>query len=108
MKSEEVWKGWQYVNNTVIFFGSQTDPEARPTLREGAMNWAELQRDWEWAGPLLKTYWAKLTDKDLERIGGRRSNLVACLRRLYGYGEEEAEGAMASFENEVRFPGVVK
>jgi uncharacterized protein YjbJ (UPF0337 family) len=72
------------------------------------MNWAELQRDWESSGSLLKSYWAKLTPKDLERIGGRRHTLVASLQRLYGYGEEEAEGAIASFEKEVRFPGAVK
>jgi len=72
------------------------------------MNWAELQRDWESSGSLLKSYWAKLTPKDLERIRGRRDTLVASLRRLYGYGEEEAEGAIASFEKEVRFPGAVK
>ena len=34
--------------------------------------------------------------------------MVASLQRLYGYGEEEAEGAIASFEKEVRFPGAVK
>ncbi len=72
------------------------------------MNWVELQSDWEWAGPVLKTYWTKLMDRDLERIGGRRDNLVAALQRLYGYGEEEAEGAIASFEKDVRFPGAVK
>jgi uncharacterized protein YjbJ (UPF0337 family) len=72
------------------------------------MNWSELQGDWERAGCLPQTYWAKLTDKDLERIGGRRDNLVASLQRLYGYGGEEAEGAIASFEKEVRFPGAVK
>ncbi len=82
--------------------------KARSTPTEGVMNWAELQWDWEWARPLLKSYWAKLTDEDLEQIGGRRPHLVASLQRRYGYGEEEAEGAIASFEIEVRFPGAVK
>jgi uncharacterized protein YjbJ (UPF0337 family) len=73
------------------------------------MNWTELQRDWRGgAGALLKTYWPKLTDGDLERIDGRREGLAAALRRLYGYGEQEAERAIASFEKEVRFPGAVK
>jgi uncharacterized protein YjbJ (UPF0337 family) len=101
-------KGWKDANNKVRFFGSQADPEARPTPTEGAMNWAELQSDWVWASPLLKSYWTKLTDRDLERIGGRRDNLAASLQRLYGYGEEEAERAICSFEKEVRFPGAVK
>ena len=59
-------------------------------------------------GLLLKTYWTKLTDRDLERMDGRRDNLVASLQSLYSYGEEEAEGAIASFEKEVRLPGAVK
>jgi uncharacterized protein YjbJ (UPF0337 family) len=106
--SEEVWQGWKDANNKVRFFGSQADPEARPTPTEGAMNWAELQGDWNWASPLLKTYWTKLTDRDLGEIDGRRDKLAASLQRLYSYGEEEAEGAIASFEKDVRFPGAVK
>jgi uncharacterized protein YjbJ (UPF0337 family) len=106
--SEEVWKGWKDANNQVRFFGSLADPEARPTPTEGAMNWAELQRDWKGASSLLKTCWTKLTDRDLEEIDGRRDKLGATLQRLYGYGEEEAEGAIASFEKDVRFPGAMK
>jgi hypothetical protein len=72
------------------------------------MNWAELQRDWKAAASLLRTYWPELTDQDLERIDGRRDELAASLRRLYRYGEEQAERSICSFEKEVRFPGAVK
>jgi uncharacterized protein YjbJ (UPF0337 family) len=72
------------------------------------MNWAELQRDWKEASSLLKTYWTKLTDRDVERMDGRRDKLAASLRKLYGYGAEEAEWAIASFEKDVRYPGAVK
>jgi uncharacterized protein YjbJ (UPF0337 family) len=73
------------------------------------MNWAEMQRDWKGVGsPLLKTHWTKLTDEDLQRIDGCRDELAACLRKLYGILEEEAERAICSFEKEVRFPGAVK
>ena len=72
------------------------------------MNWTELQWDWRAVGPLLKTHWMKLTNRDLERIDGRREKLAENLRCLYGYGEEEAERAIASFEKDVRFPGAVK
>ena len=73
------------------------------------MNWAEMQRHWQGvSSSLVKTYWTKLTDEDLQRIDGRRDELAACLRRLYGYPEEEAEQAICSFEKEVRFPGAVK
>ena len=72
------------------------------------MNWAELQWDWKGMSSLLKTYWTKLTDRDLEGIDGCRDKLRNSLQRLYSYGEEEAEGAIASFEKDVRFPGAVK
>ena len=72
------------------------------------MNWAELERDWRGVSALVKTHWQKLTDEDVEQIGGRRDQLAAALRRVYGYGEEEAEHAIAAFEKEVRFPGAVK
>ena len=72
------------------------------------MNWAELQLDWKGASSLLKTYWTKLTDRDLEEIDGRRDKLRTSLQSLYSYGDEEAEGAIATFEKEVRFPGAVK
>lgn len=72
------------------------------------MNWTELQNDWKGASSLLETYWTKLTDRDIEQINGRRDNLVATLQRLYSYGAEEAEEAIASFEKEVRFPGAMK
>jgi hypothetical protein len=72
------------------------------------MNWAELQLDWKGTSSLLKTQWPKLTEKDLEKIDGCRDKLRASLQRLYSYGEEEAEGVIASFEKEVRFPGAVR
>ena len=72
------------------------------------MNWVELQSDWKTAGPLLKSYWTRLTNKAIERMDGRRDKLAAALRRLYNYGEKEAEGAICLFEKEVRFPGVMK
>jgi hypothetical protein len=79
------------------------------TRREGvAMNWAELQADWQRAGVLLKTYWPKFTSEDLEWIGGRRDRLTARLAGLYGLDADEAERAVAAFEKEVRFPGAVK
>lgn len=72
------------------------------------MNWRELQRDWKGSSSLLKTYWPKLTDRDLEEIDGRRDKLAASLQSLYTYGAAEAERAIASFEKDVRFPGAVK
>ena len=43
-----------------------------------------------------------------KEFDGRRDELAASLRRRYGFGEEEAERAVCSFEKEVRFPGAAK
>ena len=72
------------------------------------MNWAELERDWNRVGPLVKTHWPKLTDEAVQRAGGSRDRLAAALQATYGYDVEEAERAICSFEKEVRFPGAVK
>jgi uncharacterized protein YjbJ (UPF0337 family) len=72
------------------------------------MNWAEIEGNWTRLCPLLKSYWPNLTDDTLGRIDGRREALADCLRRLYGYGPDEAEREIAAFEKDVRFPGAVK
>lgn len=72
------------------------------------MNWEELEHHWTDMHVLFKTHWKKLTDADLDLIDGRREELATALKRLYGYGEEEAENAICAFEKEVRFSGAVK
>jgi uncharacterized protein YjbJ (UPF0337 family) len=72
------------------------------------MNWSEMQGHWKGMCPVLKSYWSKLTEKDLARIKGDRAALASALRRYYGYREAEAETAIAQFEKDVRFPGAAK
>ena len=39
----------------------------------------------------LKSWWGKLTDDDLDRIGGQKDKLVGLLQERYGYTRDEAE-----------------
>jgi uncharacterized protein YjbJ (UPF0337 family) len=39
----------------------------------------------------LKTWWGKLTDDDLDRIGGQKDKLVGVIQERYGHTREQAE-----------------
>jgi uncharacterized protein YjbJ (UPF0337 family) len=39
----------------------------------------------------LKTWWGKLTDDDVDRIGGQKDKLIGLLQERYGYSREQAE-----------------
>jgi uncharacterized protein YjbJ (UPF0337 family) len=55
------------------------------------MNWDLIQGDWMQFKGKVHQNWAKLTDEDLTRIGGRREQLVDRLRARYGFAKSEAE-----------------
>jgi hypothetical protein len=72
------------------------------------MNWQEVQGNWEQTKAVLRSYWARLTDADLNAICGNRGRLAAALRVRYGWDPAEAERRLAAFEKDVRYPGAVK
>lgn len=39
----------------------------------------------------IKEWWGKLTDDDLERVGGKADQLIGVLQQKYGYTKEHAE-----------------
>jgi uncharacterized protein YjbJ (UPF0337 family) len=39
----------------------------------------------------LKTWWGKLNDDDLDRVGGQKDKLVGLIQERYGYAREQAE-----------------
>jgi uncharacterized protein YjbJ (UPF0337 family) len=48
------------------------------------MNWDLIQGDWMQFKDKVRKNWAKLTDEDLTRIGGRRDELIGRLRLRQG------------------------
>ena len=38
-----------------------------------------------------KVWWGKLTDDDLEKVGGQFDNLIGLLQRKYGYTQQQAK-----------------
>lgn len=55
------------------------------------MNWDRIQLDWMQFKGKVRQNWAKLTDEDITRIGGRREELVGRLQARYGFALAEAE-----------------
>lgn len=58
------------------------------------MNWEQIQGRWHQFRGSIKERWGKLTDDDLEIIGGRRERLVGRLQVRYGMAPEQAERAV--------------
>jgi len=54
------------------------------------MNNDILEGRWKQMRGSTKEWWGKLTDSDLDRIAGKRDQLVGALQEKYGYTRERA------------------
>jgi uncharacterized protein YjbJ (UPF0337 family) len=72
------------------------------------MNWSEMKANWDEMSVVLQAHWPKLTDAELESIGGDRHELAGALQRRFGLSEQQAEKEICEFEKDVRWPGAVK
>jgi uncharacterized protein YjbJ (UPF0337 family) len=55
------------------------------------MSWDQIQGDWMQFKNKVRMNWAKLTDEDVTRIGGRRDELARRLQARYGFAKAEAD-----------------
>ncbi len=55
------------------------------------MNWDEIEGRWNELKGRLRSKWAKLTDDDMQMIGGKKDMLVGRLQQRYGLKKDEAE-----------------
>ena len=58
------------------------------------MNWRTLQRRWDQTKGRLRQQWGELTDDDVERIAGKRDELIGRLEERYGMAKESADRAV--------------
>jgi uncharacterized protein YjbJ (UPF0337 family) len=54
------------------------------------MNWDRIEGNWKEFRGKAKTAWGRLTDDDLDVIGGRRDQLEGRLQAQYGYAKDKA------------------
>jgi len=65
-----------------------------------------IKGQWNVIKGKIRQHWGKLTDDDLDRINGRRDELIGRLQKAYGRSRDEAEAEVNRFEQEteVRTP----
>jgi len=54
------------------------------------MNSDVLKGQWKQVKGDIQKEWGKLTDSDVEKVGGERAKLEGSLQEHYGYAKEEA------------------
>jgi uncharacterized protein YjbJ (UPF0337 family) len=55
------------------------------------MNWDQIEGNWRRLKGKARQKWAKLTDDELEMIGGKKDVLIGKLQERYGMARQEAE-----------------
>ena len=55
------------------------------------MNWDQFEGKWRQMKGSIKEQWNKLTDDDLDRIAGKREQLIGRIQERYGIAKEAAE-----------------
>ena len=60
-------------------------------IEPNPMNHDILAGKWKQMRGELKTWWGKLTDDDVDRIGGQKDKLIGLIQERYGYTREQAE-----------------
>ena len=55
------------------------------------MNWDQLEGKWKQVAGSAREQWGKFTDQDLDRIGGKKDQLVGLIQERYGIAREAAE-----------------
>ena len=63
------------------------------------MTWDEIKGNWVQYKGRLKEKWGELTDDDLDRIEGKRDQLLGILQNRYGRTRERAENEIRDFED---------
>lgn len=63
------------------------------------MNWDTIKGDWKQFRGKIREQWGELTDDELDRIEGRRDQLLGAMHKRYGIAREEAKRQVRSFES---------
>src|SRR5512132_1534583 len=61
------------------------------TMESNPMNQDIFAGQWKQMRGELKSWWGKLADDDLDRIGGQKDKLIGLVQEKYGYARATAE-----------------
>lgn len=62
------------------------------------MNWDIVAGNWKQFKGKVKAQWGNLTDDELDRIAGKRTELAGRIQETYGLSKDEAEAQIRDFE----------
>ncbi len=63
------------------------------------MNWDTIEGKWKQVKGQAQQKWGDLTNDDLDRVDGRREELVGIVQERYGIAKDEAEKQVKEFES---------
>lgn len=55
------------------------------------MDWNRIEGNWKQLKGTARQQWGRLTDDDMDRIAGKRTELAGRLQERYGIAREEAD-----------------
>jgi uncharacterized protein YjbJ (UPF0337 family) len=55
------------------------------------MNWDRIEGNWQEFKGKVKEKWGELTKDDVDKIEGKRDQLIGSLQKRYGYARDVAE-----------------
>ena len=61
------------------------------------MNWDQVEGKWKQFSGRFREKWGKLTDDDLQVIGGKKDQLVGRIQERYGMAREQAQREVDDF-----------
>ena len=62
------------------------------------MTWDSMASDWNQSQTKVRQRWGRLTEEDLRRINGKRTELVNIVAERYDIKRDQAEGQVEDFE----------
>jgi uncharacterized protein YjbJ (UPF0337 family) len=69
------------------------------------MNSDQLEGKWKQVKGEVREKWGKLTDNDIEIVGGRRDQLIGRVQERYGMAKEAATKEVDTFVKHLSDPG---
>jgi uncharacterized protein YjbJ (UPF0337 family) len=61
------------------------------------MNWDRVEGNWKQFKGTVKQQWGKLTDDQLDVIGGKRDQLAGKIQETYGISKDETDKQLAAW-----------
>ena len=66
------------------------------------MNWDRIEGNWKQVKGKVKEQWGKITDDEIDKMAGKRDQLLGKIQNSYGIGKDEAEKQVTDWESRQR------